>query len=239
MLEDQVAGDRRPARRGGRGAVHYHEASHPEAAFGWDLRAAEAAKQVGGVAEAVGCYRRMLAAWDDVADAGQQAGFDRVELLIRLAQAEELAGDISSVRTHLQDAVSWWIPPPNLCGLPCCRFACADRALHISGQPATALSLAAAAVKLVPESPPSLARVGVLANLGGLEYIFGPRRPRPRPRPRQLRPPRTGPGSESGGLGDAQLRSACGLADRASRRSGTGTPGTLAQPGRQVPGARR
>ncbi len=173
VLEDQVTGGEKtsPA-AAAEVAVHYHKASHPEAAFGWDLRAAEAAKQVGGVAEAAGCYRRMLAAWDDVADAGQQAGFDRVELLIRLARAEELAGDISSVRTHLQDAVALVDPAtePLRAALLQVRLCWA---LHISGQPATAVSLAAAAVKLVPESPPSLARVGVLANLGGLEYILG------------------------------------------------------------------
>ena len=173
VLEEQVTG-------GGKAgpavaaevAVHHHKASHPDSAFGWDLRAAEAAEQVGGVAEAADCYRRMLAAWDDVRDAGQQAGYDRVELLIRLARAEELAGEVSLVLAHLRDAVALVDPAtePLRAALLQVRLCWA---LHITGRASVALGPAAAAVKLVPESPPSLARVGVLANLGGLEYILG------------------------------------------------------------------
>jgi len=173
VLEEQITG-------GGKAgpavaaevAVHHHKASHPDSAFGWDLRAAEAAEQVGGVAEAADCYRRMLAAWDDVRDARQQAGYDRVELLIRLARAEELAGEVSLVLTHLRDAVALVDPAtePLRAALLQVRLCWA---LHITGRASVALGPAAAAVKLVPESPPSLARVGVLANLGGLEYILG------------------------------------------------------------------
>ena len=86
-------------------ASHHHDAGNRRAALGWDLRAATAAEQVGGFAEAADCYRRMLAAWDDVPDAEQEAATDRVEILTRLAQAEELAGDADSVRIHIQEAI--------------------------------------------------------------------------------------------------------------------------------------
>ena len=153
-------------------AAHHHKAGHPGAAFGWDLRAAEAAEQVGGVAEAAGCYRRMLAAWDDVRDAEQQAGFDRIDLLARLARAEELAGDLSLVRAHLQDAIALVDPvtDPLRAAMLQVRLCWS---LYLNGRPAAALGPAAAAVALVPESPPSLARVGVLARLGGLQFLLG------------------------------------------------------------------
>ena len=157
-------------------AAHHHRAGHPGAAFGWDLRAAEAAEQVGGVAEAAGCYRLMLAAWDEVRDAGQQAGFDRIDLLTRLARAEELAGDASLVRAHLQDAIALADPAadPLRAALLQVRLC---MSLSLTGRPAEALSPAAAAVALVPESPPSLARVAVLARPGRSPASVGARRP--------------------------------------------------------------
>ena len=153
-------------------AAHHHKAGHPGAALGWDLRAAEAAEQVGGVAEAAGCYQRMLAAWDDVRDAGQQAGLDRIDLLARLARAEELAGDLSLACTHVQDAIALVDPAtePLRAALLQARLCWS---LYSTGRPAAALGPAAAAVALVPESPPSLARVGVLASLGGLQVMVG------------------------------------------------------------------
>ena len=153
-------------------AAHHHQAGHPGAAFGWDLRAAEAAEQVGGVAEAAGCYRRMLAAWDEVRNAGQQAGFDRIGLLTRLARAEELAGDLSLSRTCTEDAMA--LVDPATESLRAARLQ--ERLswlLYLTGRPAAALGPAAAAVALVPESLPSPARVAVLATLGGLEYVLG------------------------------------------------------------------
>ena len=173
VLEERVTGGGRTGPAvAAEVAAHHHQAGHPGAAFGWDLRAAEAAEQVGGVAEAAGCYRRMLAAWDEIGDAGQQAGFDRIDLLARLARAEELAGDLSLVRAHLQDAIALVDPvtDPLRAAILQVRL-CSS--LYLNGRPAAALGPAAAAVALVPESPPSLARVGVLARLGGLQFLLG------------------------------------------------------------------
>ena len=173
VLEERVAnGARTGPGVAAEVAAHHHQAGHRDAAFGWDLRAAEAAERVGGVAEAAGCYRRMLAAWDEIGDAGQEAGFDRVELLARLARAEELAGDLPLVGTHLQDAIALVDPAadPLRAALLQVRL---GWSLYITGRTAAALGPAAAAVALVPESPPSLERVAVLASLGGLQFLLG------------------------------------------------------------------
>jgi DNA-binding CsgD family transcriptional regulator/tetratricopeptide (TPR) repeat protein len=153
-------------------AVHHHNAGHRRAAFGWDLRAAQAAGQVGGFAEAASCYRRMLSAWDGVRDAEQEAAADRAEILTRLAQAEELAGDVGSVHLHIQDALKLVDPASE----PARAATLLDRlswALYIAGQHSAALDAATAAVELVPESPPSLARVVVRTGQGRVQMLAG------------------------------------------------------------------
>ena len=172
VLEERVTGGTAGPAAVAEVAAHHHKAGHPGVAFGWDLRAAEAAEQVGGVAEAASCYRRMLAAWDEVRDAGQQAGLDRIDLLTRLARAEELAGDWSAAARLVEDAIALVDPAtePLRAALLQARLCWS---LYSTGRPAAALGPAAAAVALVPESPPSLARVAVLASLGGLQVMVG------------------------------------------------------------------
>src|SRR5262249_8280772 len=87
-------------------AAHHHQAGHSSTAFGWDLRAAAAAEQVGGFAEAATCYRRMLTAWDHVRDPEQHAATDQADILTRLALAEELAGDADAVHIHVEKALA-------------------------------------------------------------------------------------------------------------------------------------
>jgi DNA-binding CsgD family transcriptional regulator len=153
-------------------AFHHHKASRRRAAFGWDLRAANAAEQVGGFAEAAACYRRMLAAWDDIDDAEQEAAGDRVEILTRLAQAEQLAGDADAVRTHIQAAIKL-VDPASDPLRAATLLVLLSFSLYITGQLSAALDAAATAVELVPESPPSLARVLVLAGLGRAQIFAG------------------------------------------------------------------
>jgi DNA-binding CsgD family transcriptional regulator len=153
-------------------AVHHHNAGHHRAAFGWDLRAAQAAEQVGGFAEAADCYRRMLTAWDDVPDPQQQAATDQADILTRLALAEELAGDVGSVHLHIQDAIKLVDPASE----PARAATLLDRlswALYIAGQHSAALDAATAAVELVPEKPPSLARVVVRTGQGRVQMLAG------------------------------------------------------------------
>lgn len=153
-------------------AAHHHQAGHRSTAFGWDLRAATAAEQVGGFAEAAGCYRRMLTAWDQVRDPEQHAATDQADILTRLALAEELAGDVGSVHLHLEKALAL----VNQASDPMRAAMLLDRlswSLYIIGRPAAALTAAAAAVELVPESPPSLPRVAVLVGLGRLQMLVG------------------------------------------------------------------
>jgi DNA-binding CsgD family transcriptional regulator/tetratricopeptide (TPR) repeat protein len=153
-------------------AVHHHSAGHRRAAFGWDLRAAEVAEQVGGFAEAAGCYRRMQSAWAGIRDAEQEAGMDCAEILTRLAQAEQLAGDVASVHLHIQEAVALVDPATD----PLRAATLLDRlswSLHIAGRHSAALNAATAAVELVPEMPPSLARVVVRTGQGRLQLMTG------------------------------------------------------------------
>ena len=173
VLEERLS-DGRKASSGAAAeiAVHHHQAGHRSAAFGWDLRAAAAAEQVGGFAEAAACYRRMLEAWDDVPAAEQEAGTDRADILTRLALAEELAGDVDSVHLHLGKALALVDPVTD----PVRAALIQDRlcwSLYIIGRPAAALARAAAAVDLVPETPPSLARVAVLVGLGRIQILVG------------------------------------------------------------------
>jgi DNA-binding CsgD family transcriptional regulator len=153
-------------------ASHHHKAGNRRAALGWDLRAATAAEQVGGFAEAAACYRRMLALWDDVPDAEQEAATDRVEILTRLAQAEQLAGDADSVRMHIQAAIKL-VDPASDPLRAAMLIVLMSWSLYITGQLSASRAAAAAAVELVPESPPSLARVLVLAGLGRAQIFAG------------------------------------------------------------------
>jgi DNA-binding CsgD family transcriptional regulator len=153
-------------------ALHYHASGRPHDALGWDLRAADAAEQIGGIAEAAGCYRRMLNAWDQIADAEQRAGIDRLDLLLRVAHAEELAGDVTSVRNHIDQAVALVDPGTD----PLRAAMLLDRkcwSLYIDGRTAESLDVAAEAVRLVPDAPPTLARVVALAGLGRVQTLVG------------------------------------------------------------------
>ena len=153
-------------------ASHHHDAGNRRAALRWDFRAATAAEQVGGLAEAANCYRRMLAAWNDIPDAEQEVATDRVRILTRLARAEEVFGDADSLRTHIQEAINLVDPASD----PLRAAMLLDRlsfSLYITGQLSASLDAATAAAKLVPGSPPSLARVAVLVALGRIQVIVG------------------------------------------------------------------
>jgi DNA-binding CsgD family transcriptional regulator len=153
-------------------ASHHHKAGNRRAALGWELHAATAAEQVGGFAEAAGCYRRILASWDDVRDAEQEAAADRAEILTRVALAEELAGDVGAVRMHIQAAIKL----VDRASDPVRAAMLQDRlswSLYIAGRQSAALEAAAAAVELMPATPPSLGRVAVLTGLGRVQMLAG------------------------------------------------------------------
>jgi DNA-binding CsgD family transcriptional regulator/tetratricopeptide (TPR) repeat protein len=153
-------------------AVHHHRAGHRRAAIGWDLRAATAAELLGGFAEAAQSYLRLLAVWSDVDEPARLAGIDRAEVLTRLGQVEELAGDVSNVVKRFDEAlalVDRKTDPVRVARLLDQRC----WSLHIAGQPATGLAAARAAVRLVPDSPPTLDRVVVLAGLARINVLLG------------------------------------------------------------------
>jgi ATP/maltotriose-dependent transcriptional regulator MalT len=173
LLEERVSqGGKVDSSTAAEVASHHHTAGDRRAALGWDLRAATAAEQVGGFAEAAGCYRRMLALWDDVPGAEQETATDRVEILTRLAQAEQLAGDADSVRMHIQAAIKL-VDPASDPLRAAMLLVLLSWSLFITGQLSASRAAAAAAVELVPESPSSLARVLVLAGLSRAQIFAG------------------------------------------------------------------
>jgi hypothetical protein len=173
VLEERVSqGGKTDSSTAAEIASHHHKAGNRRAALGWDLHAATAAEQVGGFAEAAGCYRRILASWDDVRDAEQEAATDRAEILTRVALAEELAGDAGSVRMHIQAAIKL----VDRASDPVRAAMLQDRlswSLYIAGRQSAALEAAAAAVELMPATPPSLGRVAVLTGLGRVQMLAG------------------------------------------------------------------
>ena len=173
VLEERVSqGGKTDSSTAAEIASHHHRAGNRRAALGWDLHAATAAEQVGGFAEAAGCYRRILASWDDVRDAEQEVATDRVAILTRLALAEELAGDVGSVRMHIQAAIKL----VDRASDPVRAAMLQDRlswSLYIAGRQSAALEAAAAAVELMPVTPPSLGRVAVLTGLGRVQMLAG------------------------------------------------------------------
>jgi hypothetical protein len=92
--------------------------------------------------------------------------------LTRLALAEELAGDADAVHIHVEKALALVDPVTD----PLRAALIRNRlcwSLFITGRPAAALAAAAAAVELVPETPPTLARVVVLTGLGRIQILVG------------------------------------------------------------------
>jgi DNA-binding CsgD family transcriptional regulator len=95
-----------PAARAARLAGHWAAAGDQPRAFAASIDAAAAAEQVYAFAEAALQLERVLALWDQVPDAEERAGADRVSVLSRCARAASLAGDIPRAAQLVRQAAA-------------------------------------------------------------------------------------------------------------------------------------
>jgi DNA-binding CsgD family transcriptional regulator len=83
-------------------ADHYHRAGHPQDAYRWALRAADAAGHAGGSTEMLRLLRRALDLWPAVPD----AGVSRLDLLVRIRRAAEQAGEEEEELTAVEELLA-------------------------------------------------------------------------------------------------------------------------------------
>jgi DNA-binding CsgD family transcriptional regulator/tetratricopeptide (TPR) repeat protein len=144
-------------------AEHWYRAGQPAEALAWTVRAADRAERVYAYREAARHCERVLELWDQVPDAAERVGIDRAGLQTRAARAWEFAGDETRALSHVEEAVLLVDPAaqPVRAGLLHNL-----RGWYDSGANDLDIVLAAnrEAVRLVPEEPPSAARVRVLVG---------------------------------------------------------------------------
>jgi ATP/maltotriose-dependent transcriptional regulator MalT len=163
-LEAGLEGGGPPASRAARIAHHWAAAGDQPRALTASLAAAAAAEQAYAFAEAQLQLERALALWDQVPDAEQRAGADRVGLLARCADTAYWAGDIVRAAELVRQALGLVdaARQPRRAGLLHEQLA---RCLGRLGDPwAGALAEQQQAVRLVPPEP-STERARVLGSL--------------------------------------------------------------------------
>jgi len=164
-LEAGIETGEAPASRAARLAYHWAAAGDQPRALSASVQAAAAAEGVFAFAEAQLQLERVLALWDQVADAAARAGADRVSLLARCAEAAYGAGDATRAAELVRQAIALvdQVSQPLRAGLLHEQLA---RCLRALGDPA-ALGEQQEAVRLVPPEP-SAERARVLGSLAHL-----------------------------------------------------------------------
>jgi DNA-binding CsgD family transcriptional regulator len=155
-----------PASRAARLAYHWSAAGDQPRALTASVQAFAAAEGAYAFAEAQLQLERVLALWDQVPDAGERAGMDRVALLSRCAEVAHAAGDAARAAELVHQALALIDEgrQPQRAGLLHDQLA---RCLYLLGDPAAALGAQQQAVRLVP-SEPSAERARVLSSLAAL-----------------------------------------------------------------------
>jgi DNA-binding CsgD family transcriptional regulator len=163
-LEAGVEAGNVPASRAARLAHHWAAAGDQPRALSASVQAATAAERVYAFAEAQLQLERVLALWDQVPDAEQRAGMDRVSLLARGAEAAHAAGDPDRAAQLVRQALALvdQARQPQRAGL----HEQLARCLLWLGDP-DALGEQQQAVRLVPPAP-SAERARVLGWLAQL-----------------------------------------------------------------------
>jgi tetratricopeptide (TPR) repeat protein len=161
-LEAGVDAGGTPAARAARLAHHWSAAGDQPRALRASVEAATAAERVYAFAEAQLQLERVLGLWDQVPDAEERAGTDRVGLLSRCAEAAYAAGDPARAAQLVRQALPLVdeTRQPQRAGLLHEQLA---RCLRMLPDPG-ALAQQQEAVRLVPAEP-SLERALVLGSL--------------------------------------------------------------------------
>ncbi len=146
-------------------AYHWFAAHDLPRALGAAMRAGRAAERRSGFAEARTHYERVLEFWDQVPDADDRVGENRVTVVRRAAEAANLAGDHARAASLVRGAIAQIDPEqePELAGVLHERL---GRFLWASGDSEAALTAYEQAAEIVPPEPPSRARARVLAARG-------------------------------------------------------------------------
>jgi DNA-binding NarL/FixJ family response regulator/tetratricopeptide (TPR) repeat protein len=150
-------------------AYHCHAAHDLPRALEASVWAGARAEHVYALADAHAQYERALELWDRVPDAPRRAGMDRIGLL---EQAARTAAETMPPRAValMQEAVTQASDAgdPTRLGLLKERL---GRYLWSAGDGFAALDACREAVRLVPSSPPTMARARVTASLGQLLMV--------------------------------------------------------------------
>ena len=153
-------------------AYHWHAAHDLPRALEASVRAGTNAENVYAFADAHAQYERALELWDKVPDAQRRAGLDRASLLERAASAAAVASPQRAVAL-IRDAIRLidQAADPIRAGILQERL---GRYSWIAGDGVTAMAAYLGAVRLVPATPPTLARAKVTAGLCQILMIEGP-----------------------------------------------------------------
>jgi DNA-binding CsgD family transcriptional regulator len=157
------------ASRAARLAYHWSAAGDQPRALSASIQAADAAERVYAFAEAQLQLERVLELWDQVPDAAERAGMDRMSLLSRCAEAAYATGDAARAAELVRQAVALVdeVRQPQRAGLLHEQLA---RCLCLVGDPA-ALDAQQQAVRLVAPEP-SVERARVLSSLAELLVVL-------------------------------------------------------------------
>ena len=145
-------------------AYHFQAAHNLPSAFEAWISAGIEAEAIYAFDEARASFERALDLWDEVPDALARAPFDQVDLLVRAAFLEQGASPARAV-AYTRAAIALVDPEidPTRAGILYEQLGQYLATLLDGGDPLAAYR---EAVRLVPEQPPSRARVQVVAGLG-------------------------------------------------------------------------
>ncbi len=152
-------------------AYHWYAAHDLPRALGASVEAGAAAASVYAFADAQAQYERALELWDQVPDADRLTGLDRAGLLENAARVAALAHPPRAVAL-VREAIGLVDPvaDPTRAGLLHERL---GRYSWTAGDGATALTAHREAIRLVPATPPTIARSRVTAGLCQILMVEG------------------------------------------------------------------
>jgi DNA-binding CsgD family transcriptional regulator len=144
-------------------AVHWDAAGKPARALPAWVQAGLAAERARAFAEAHRHYQRALQLWDQVSKPEEAARLDRVDLLVRAADAAAFAGTVEQAVALLEAALRHVDPAvePLRAGVLLARLG--DRRRFRTGAEPAVLANYAEAERLLAGAPPSAERARVLA----------------------------------------------------------------------------